>query len=44
MTTSPDPKSQAITLELHRGALVVKVDWPREAAAECAGWLRELLR
>ena len=33
-----------ITIELRRGATVVKVDWPLAAAAECAGWLRELLR
>ena len=36
--------AQAITIELRRGATVVKVDWPLAAAAECAGWLRELLR
>jgi transposase len=36
--------SQEITLELRRGATVVKVGWPLAAAAECAGWLRELLR
>jgi transposase len=36
--------SQAITIELRRGATVVKVDWPLAAAAECAGWLREPLR
>lgn len=36
--------SQAITIELRRGATVVKVDWPLAAAAACAGWLRELLR
>ena len=36
--------SQAITIELRRGTTVVKVDWPLAAAAECAGWLRELLR
>ena len=36
--------SQEITIELRRGATVVKVDWPLAAAAECAGWLRELLR
>ena len=33
-----------IRLELRRGAMVVKVTWPRDAAAECAGWLREILR
>ena len=36
--------SQAIRIELRRGATVVKVDWPLAAAGECAGWLRELLR
>lgn len=36
--------AQQITLELRRGAMVVKVDWPLAAAAECVGWLRELLR
>ena len=33
-----------IRIELRRGATVVKVGWPLAAAAECAGWLRELLR
>lgn len=36
--------TQAITIELRRGATTVKVDWPLVAAAECAAWLRELLR
>jgi transposase len=36
--------TQAITIELRRGATVVKVDWPLATAAECAAWLRELLR
>jgi transposase-like protein len=34
----------SITIELSRGATVVKVDWPLSAAADCAGWLRALLR
>jgi transposase-like protein len=33
-----------ITIELRRGATVVKVAWPLAAAADCAAWLRELLR
>lgn len=33
-----------IRIELRRGATVVKVDWPLAAAADCAAWLRELLR
>jgi transposase-like protein len=36
--------AQPITIELRRGATVVKVDWPLVAAADCAVWLRELLR
>ena len=36
--------ARAITIELRRGATVVKVDWPVAAAADCAAWLRELLR
>ena len=36
--------AQAITIELRRGVTVVKVGWPLAAAADCATWLRELLR
>jgi transposase len=35
---------QPISIELRRGATVVKVAWPLSAAADCAAWLRELLR
>lgn len=35
---------QPISIELRRGATVVKVAWPQSAAADCAAWLRELLR
>jgi len=39
------PTSPAeIRIELKRGPLAVKVSWPASAAAECTGWLRELLR
>ena len=34
----------AIRVERKRGATIVKVSWPVAAAADCAGWLRELLR
>lgn len=37
-------RPKAITIELSRGATVVKVDWPLVASSECAAWLRELLR
>ncbi len=38
-TTTPD-----IRIELRRGATSIAVSWPTEAAAECAAWMRELLR
>jgi transposase len=36
--------TQEISIELRRGATLVKVAWPLPAAAECAAWLRELLQ
>ena len=46
--SSPAPttaaSSEAIRVELKRGALGVNVIWPISAAADCAGWLRELLQ
>lgn len=33
-----------IRIELRRGALAVNVTWPSAASAQCAGWLRELLK
>ena len=36
--------AQEIVIELRRGATVVKVSWPAEAAAACGSWLRGLLR
>ena len=33
-----------IRIELQRGATAIKVAWPSAAAADCAVWLRELLR
>ena len=35
---------QPISIELRRGATVIKVAWPLLAAADCAAWLGELLR
>jgi transposase-like protein len=40
---APAPVDE-IRVELQRGAIAVKVAWPSTAAAECADWLRELLR
>ena len=33
-----------IRIELRRGATSINVTWPVTAAAECAAWMRELLR
>lgn len=33
-----------IRIELRRGQTAVSMNWPSECAAECAAWLRELLR
>jgi transposase len=33
-----------IQIEVRRGATAVTVSWPVAAAAECAAWMRELLR
>lgn len=45
---APTPQACAepreLRIELRRGAIVATVSWPMSATAECAGWLRELLR
>lgn len=33
-----------IRIELQRAGLNVTVQWPTQAAADCATWLREILR
>jgi len=33
-----------IRIELRRGATTISVTWPTSAAADCAAWMRELLR
>jgi transposase len=42
-TTSP-PALADIQIELRRGATAMKITWSIAAAAECASWMRELLR
>ncbi len=34
----------AIRMELRRGATSITITWPTTAAADCAAWMRELLR
>jgi transposase len=36
--------AQPIRLQVRRGNTSVKVEWPTQAAAQCAVWLREWLR
>ena len=38
------PAPADIRIELRRGATAINVSWPCTAAAQCAAWLRELLR
>ena len=42
----PEPvaPADAIRVEVRRGGTTITVAWPMAAAAECAGWMRELLR
>ena len=42
--TTLSASGASISVEIHRGPTVVKVSWPTSAAAECAAWLRELVR
>ena len=42
---SPSPRPAAdIRVQLKRGTTAVVVSWPSSAAADCAAWMRELLR
>jgi transposase len=36
--------SAEIRMELRRGATSMTITWPAAAAADCAAWMRELLR
>jgi len=43
--SGPSPLAPAdIQIELRRGATAMKITWPIAAAADCAAWMRELLR
>ncbi|WP_307695681.1 IS66-like element accessory protein TnpA [Variovorax boronicumulans] len=41
---APAVAPEGIRLEFKRGAIGVSVTWPISAAADCAAWLREVLR
>ena len=41
----PSPGSDRdVRIELSRGAMSIKVDWPISAAGACALWVREVMR
>ena len=42
--SAPPAQVPDIRVELRRGPTTVTVTWPAGAAAECAAWMRELLR
>ena len=44
LTPEPAPEHSDIRLELRRGPLLVNVTWPVASAAQCAAWMRELLK
>jgi transposase len=41
---APAQAVQDIRVEVRRGATTISVNWPAQAASECALWIRELLR
>ena len=44
LPVSAPPTEGCVHLQLQRGDLSLKLSWPASSAAECAVWLRELLR
>src|SRR4051812_35750749 len=44
LPAAPAAQEADIRIELRRGATTVAVMWPATAAAECAAWMRELLK
>jgi transposase len=41
---TPPAQTDSVGIELQRGALTVKLQWPASAASELGLWMRELLR
>ena len=44
LAPSSMPAASDIRIELRRGLLAVNVTWPLAAAAQCAVWVREVLK
>jgi transposase len=42
--TSNAAREETIRIELCRGATTMTITWPATAAADCAAWIREVLR
>jgi transposase len=38
------PEATELRIELRRGPMTATVNWPMSSIAECAAWLREVLR
>jgi transposase len=36
--------ARPIQIQVHRGHTTVKIEWPAQAAADCAAWLRDWLK
>lgn len=39
-----EPSLGDIRLEVRRGDIAIKIEWPLQASGDCASWLREWLR
>ncbi len=39
-----EPESRDIRIEIRRGNAAIMIDWPVQAAGDCAAWLRDWLR
>lgn len=45
VTATPAPQpGEPVRIELRRGTTMVSIAWPAAASAECAAWLRDLLK
>jgi transposase-like protein len=44
IATTEEAQPVSIELEIKRGPMAVRINWPLSASAQCGAWLRELLR
>lgn len=38
------PASGDIRIEVRRGNMAIKIEWPAQSSSDCAAWLRDWLR